>query len=147
MEILKIKSEFATVFLFKPKPSEPNNKTLLPLQLISAKSSFDLLSKAYTQNFFSLKNFFLYTKHSELAHKPALIVSISAGRGGSYPVHELRTSSYKNNRLCYIPEHLIIRNVESFLKQDSSNIKENQFIAQRIEQTLSLLYDLSLIHI
>ena len=64
-----------------------------------------------------LKNFFLMWGKGELAHKPALIVAVSAGDGGAYPVAELRMSSYKNNRLCYIPEQLIVRNVESVLNE------------------------------
>ena len=35
-------------------------------------------------------------------------------------VAELRASSYKNNRLCYIPENLIVRNVGSVLNDDDS---------------------------
>ena len=66
----------------------------------------------------ALKNFFLMWGEGQLAHKPALIVSISSSNGGSYPVAELRMSSYKNNRICYIPEHLIIRNVETIFNKD-----------------------------
>ena len=68
-----------------------------------------------------LKNFFLMWGKGELAHKPALIVAVSAGDGGAYPVAELRMSSYKNNRLCYIPEQVIVRNVESVLNDDGAN--------------------------
>ena len=42
-----------------------------------------------------------------MAHKPGLIVTVSAGLGGSYPVTELRISSHKNTRLCYIPDHVL----------------------------------------
>ena len=59
-----------------------------------------------------LKNFFLICGRAEVGHKPALITTVSSGDGGAYPVAELRMSSYKNNRICYIPEQLIIRNVE-----------------------------------
>ena len=65
-----------------------------------------------------LKNFFLMFNRFQLGHKPAYIVSISSSTGGAYPVAELRMSSYKNNRLCYIPEHLIIRDVEKVLNPD-----------------------------
>ena len=51
-----------------------------------------------------LKNFFLMWGKGELAHKPALIITVSSGDGGSYPVAELRMSSYKNNRICFLPE-------------------------------------------
>ena len=68
-----------------------------------------------------LKNFFLLWGAGELAHKPALIVGVSSSDGGAYPIAELRMSSYKNNRICYIPEQLIIRHVESVLNADASN--------------------------
>jgi len=60
------------------------------------------------------KNIFLLCGNGELAHKPGLIVSISSGNGGSYPISELRSSSYKNTHLMWIPENIIIRNVEEF---------------------------------
>ncbi len=59
-----------------------------------------------------LKNYFLLGDHTTMGHKPALIIGVSSGSGGAYPVAELRSSSYKNTKLCYIPEHIIIRNVE-----------------------------------
>ncbi|MES9850920.1 MAG: NAD(P)H-dependent oxidoreductase [Candidatus Thiodiazotropha sp. L084R] len=65
-----------------------------------------------------LKNFFLMFNHFELGHKPAYIIAVSSGTGGAYPVTELRISSYKNNRLCYIPEHLIVRNCEKVFNEN-----------------------------
>ncbi len=61
------------------------------------------------------KNFFLVFNNGEIFHKPGLIVSISSGTGGAYPVSELRSSSYKNSHVMWIPENIIIRNVEQFL--------------------------------
>ena len=69
----------------------------------------------------ALKNFFLMWGNQELAHKPALIVAVSSGIGGAYPVAELRLSSYKNSRICYIPEQLIIRKVEEVLNPEGPN--------------------------
>ena len=66
-----------------------------------------------------LKNFFLCFGRNELAHKPGLIVAVSSANGGSYPVAELRMSSYKNSRICYMPEQLIIRHVESVLNENA----------------------------
>ena len=57
-----------------------------------------------------LKNFFLLCSGSEeLAHKPALACAVSSGIGGAYVISELRMSSYKNSRICWLPEHLIAR--------------------------------------
>ncbi len=88
-----------------------------------------------------LKNFFLLFGKAELGHKPALIVSVSSGVGGSYPVAELRMSSYKNNRLCYIPEHVIIRDVESILNEDESKNDQHSdsYIRERLQWTLNIL--------
>lgn len=87
-----------------------------------------------------LKNFFLMWKF-ELSHKPALIVAVSSADGGSYPIAELRMSSYKNNRLCYMPEHLIIRNVESVLntKPEDNNIEADAYFRERINWVLPQL--------
>ena len=88
-----------------------------------------------------LKNFFLLFGKNELAHKPALIVSVSAGAGGAYPVAELRMSSYKNSRLCYIPEHVIIRDVESILNEspDDNDPRSDSYIKERLEWSLNIL--------
>ena len=66
-----------------------------------------------------LKNYFLLSNHNIMGNKPALIISVSSGMGGSYPVNELRASSYKNTKLCYIPEHIILRKVEDFLNEET----------------------------
>ncbi len=88
-----------------------------------------------------LKNLFLLVSKHEVGHKPALITAVSSGDGGSYPVAELRMSSYKNNRLCYIPDHLILRNVESILNKDASlnNERSDAYFKERIEWSLGLL--------
>ena len=64
------------------------------------------------------KNFFLICDNGELAHKPGLIISISSGNGGAYPVSELRSSSYKNTHILWIPEHIIIRNVVHYKREN-----------------------------
>ncbi|MEB8432555.1 NAD(P)H-dependent oxidoreductase [Cocleimonas sp. KMM 6892] len=92
----------------------------------------------------ALKNFFLMWK-KQLAHKPALIVAVSSVDGGSYPVAELRMSSYKNNRICYLPEHLIIRNVESVLNDDEekNNSESDAYFRERIQWSLGILNEYS----
>jgi len=92
-----------------------------------------------------LKNFFLLFSKNELGHKPAMIVTVSAGDGGSFPVAELRMSSYKNNRLCYIPEHVIVRHVEQVLNENTAdnNTKSDSFYRERLEWTLKILAEYS----
>ena len=88
-----------------------------------------------------LKNFFLMFNRFELGHKPAFIVSVSSGDGGAYPIAELRMSSYKNNRLCYIPEHLIIRDVESVFNSEAqdNDEKSDSYYKERLKWCLEIL--------
>jgi NAD(P)H-dependent FMN reductase len=88
-----------------------------------------------------LKNFFLIAGKNEVGHKPALIVTVSSADGGAYPVAELRMSSYKNNRICYIPEQVIIRNVESVLNADpaDNNADADSYFRERISWSLQVL--------
>lgn len=88
-----------------------------------------------------LKNFFLMWGKGELAHKPALIITLSSGDGGSYPVAELRMSSYKNNRICFLPEHLIIRNVESIFNINpvNNNSSAQLYFENRLDYCLKQL--------
>ncbi len=88
-----------------------------------------------------LKNFLLLWGNQELAHKPALIVGVSSSVGGTYPVAELRMNSSKNNRLCYIPEHLIIRNVEQVLNDSGDNDADaDPYYRERCAFALNLLH-------
>jgi len=88
-----------------------------------------------------LKNFFLLFNRFELGHKPALITAVSSGDGGAFPIAELRMSSYKNNRICYIPEQLIIRNVEKVLNANPEDNDESAdgYFRSRIDWTMDLL--------
>jgi NAD(P)H-dependent FMN reductase len=92
-----------------------------------------------------LKNFFLLFNKDQLGHKPAMIISVSSGDGGAYPVAELRMSSYKNNRLCYIPEQVIIRDVENVLNEGSNaNERSDAYYRQRIPWALNILKEYAL---
>ena len=90
-----------------------------------------------------LKNFFLYCSIKDVGHKPALITTVSVSRGGSYPVAELRMSSYKNNRLCYIPEHLIVRDATTRFVGDAPANKDDELMRDRADFALRVLLDYS----
>src|SRR5262245_2330305 len=47
-----------------------------------------------------LMNLLLKCSWRETAHKPALLVAVSSGAGGSYPIAELRQFGFKNNFVC-----------------------------------------------
>ena len=88
-----------------------------------------------------LKNFLLFWTKGEIAHKPAFIVTLSIVDGGSYPVAELRMSSYKNSRVCYIPEHLIVRYVEKVFNEDptKNDPSAQEYFVDRLNYDLKLL--------
>ena len=84
------------------------------------------------------KNIFLLCGNGEFSHKPGLIVSVSSGYGGAYPIAELRSSSYKNTHIMWIPENIIIKNVEEFNPgAHGKNIPE--WLDNRIDYVLKLL--------
>lgn len=85
----------------------------------------------------ALKNFLLLTTDEELAHKPALLVSVSASVNGVYPISELRMTGSKNNHACFLPDHLIFRNIEELLTIDHQCI--DQKMHERSQYTMALL--------
>ncbi|WP_313552540.1 NAD(P)H-dependent oxidoreductase [Pseudomonas sp.] len=85
----------------------------------------------------TLKNFLLLCEPSEVGHKPNLIVSCSSSRGGAQPIVELRTSGYKNNKLCHIPDHIHIQKVDEVIKEITSG--RNCYFAKRIDWSVKVL--------
>ena len=119
------------------------NKRLAPLkEQFNESDAFVIISPEWHgQVPAGLKNFFLMFNRFELGHKPAYIITVSSGSGGTYPVSELRMSSYKNNRLCYIPEHLIIRDVEKVFneKDEDNDARSDPYYKERLEWGLNIL--------
>ncbi|MBI2761939.1 MAG: NAD(P)H-dependent oxidoreductase [Chloroflexi bacterium] len=89
----------------------------------------------------TLKNFFLWCNDHELTHKPGLIVAVGRRLGGSYPVAELRMSSYKNTGLCYIPDHIIVRHVESVFNGPEPATEDEALLRDRLCYALALLIE------
>jgi NAD(P)H-dependent FMN reductase len=87
----------------------------------------------------ALKNFLLFCSSGEIAHKPALIATVSSSRGGTYPVSELRMSGYKNSFVCFIPEHLIFREVAKFPGEDDYMVQRSNYALSLLEQYMRSL--------
>ena len=119
------------------------NQRLAPIrEQLTASDAFVIISPEWHgQVPAGLKNFFLLFNRFELGHKPAMIIAVSSADGGSYPVAELRMSSYKNNRICYIPEHVIVRNVENVLNDNTedNNQDADGYFRERISWSLGIL--------
>jgi NAD(P)H-dependent FMN reductase len=153
-QIKKLRPD-ATIFIFdlrnNPLPlwdeskwkSEGNlTKLWAPISLeLSDCDSFIIISPEWSGMVpAGLKNFFLYCDN-ELAHKPATIISVSSSMGGSYPIAELRMSSYKNTHICYIPEHVILQKIDGILNDDvfDEKNKDDYYVKNRILYCLNLL--------
>ncbi len=93
----------------------------------------------------AVKNLFLMCDGTtELADKPALLVGVSSGPGGAYPLAELRMSSYKNTRICYIPEQVVVRDVVGLFEGDRfSATPEAKSLERRLVHALRLLMSYS----
>lgn len=93
----------------------------------------------------ALKNFFCMFGNAEFGHKPGLIVGVSSGRGGAFPVNELRSTNYKNNHICYIPEQVIVRQINDLVLDIEAKKKSEveDFIQQRFEYSLRVLLEYS----
>ncbi|MDA7899072.1 NAD(P)H-dependent oxidoreductase [Pirellulales bacterium] len=88
-----------------------------------------------------LKNLLLFAGQKEVGHKPALVVGVSAARGGSYPISELRMSGYKNNRLLIIPEHILVQDAADMLLGEKSADERDAWLRKRITFANRLLLE------
>ena len=117
-------------------------KTILPPvhKVLNEASGFLIVSPEWAGMVPSgLKNLLLLCSPDQLGHKPAMLVGVSSGRGGAYPVNELRSSGYKNNKLAIMPDHLIVRDCENMLKADEPDTKEDIYMRERIDWSLQVL--------
>ena len=105
-------------------------------ETVSSSDGFIVLSPEYA-GMASAAIKAMFTVVSGFEHKPAMIVTVSASKGGSYPVAELRMSSYKNSKILYIPDHLIVRNVETAFTGDGTEY--DTYITKRAKFTINIL--------
>lgn len=90
----------------------------------------------------AIKNFFLYCTGQELADRPALIVAVSSGNGGSLPASELRATSFKDTQVCYIPEQVIVRRVNAVLNNaEQPESEEDAYVRYRLDYALGVLLE------
>lgn len=84
-----------------------------------------------------LVNFFHYIDQ-ELADKPVYLVGVSAGRGGRYPLLQMRQMGYKNKHFVVIPESLF---VDAVTKNLVEGVMENEYIVKRANYGLRTLIE------
>jgi NAD(P)H-dependent FMN reductase len=57
----------------------------------------------------------LHYAEKEMSDKPVLAVGVSSGRGGRYPLVQMRIMGYKNKNIVVIPENLYFDHIEESL--------------------------------
>lgn len=75
----------------------------------------------------------------QASYKPALLVGVSAGRGGAFPIAELKASGNKNNFINFVPEYLIFRNVSPMFKSEEPANDEEKYIRERSDYAIGIL--------
>ncbi|MDQ2973390.1 MAG: NAD(P)H-dependent oxidoreductase [bacterium] len=89
-----------------------------------------------------LHNLFYYTASATdtkpLAHKPVLLVGVSAGLGGAYPIAQMKSMGQKNNHFVVIPENLRFAHVGDALVDGEIKI---QGLKARTEYSLKILIE------
>ncbi len=89
-------------------------------------------------------NLMVYVGDS-LAHKPVLPVGVSGGRGGAYPLANLRQNGFKDPAYNLIPGSVIVSHVngvlndQSFAGQDSRLNEEENELRLNIDRNLQML--------
>jgi NAD(P)H-dependent FMN reductase len=86
-----------------------------------------------------LGNFLLLCSDQELSYKPVFLIGVSAGASGTYPIAQLRMSASKNNQMVFLPDHLIVRNAEAFIKEDQND--DESHLNARLDFNLKVLLE------
>ncbi|WP_394199799.1 NAD(P)H-dependent oxidoreductase [Shewanella waksmanii] len=87
-----------------------------------------------------LKNFLLMCDNQSTAHKPVLLIAVSSGISGAYPIAELRMNALKNNKMIALPDHLIIRDVTQMLQATNTANTRDIKLRERIRYSQHMLH-------
>ena len=88
---------------------------------------------------YGLINMFLYVKN-EMAHKPVMLTGVSSGRGGTYPIAQMKQLGQKNKHFIISPENLIVSQVKDVMNDDTFNQESNDYaVKQRADYALKIL--------
>ena len=74
-------------------------------------------------------------------HKPAYLVGVSSGTGGRYPIPEMRSSTYKNSFINYLPINAIIDRVNKVINEQGEYVAETEFVRNRIDEGVKVLVE------
>jgi NAD(P)H-dependent FMN reductase len=79
---------------------------------------------------------------NELANKPVMNVGVSAGRGGHYPLAQMRDMGHKNNHFVISPEALLVQGVnDAFNDHNMSEDASDSMLKNRADYSLKILVE------
>jgi NAD(P)H-dependent FMN reductase len=86
-------------------------------------------------------NLLHYIKH-EMAHKPVMLVGVSSGRGGSYPLAQMKQAGQKNRHFVISPENLVVSGVEQMFVDDQMDESSPDYaLKTRADYALKVLLE------
>lgn len=90
-----------------------------------------------------LRQFILMSEKESFSHKPVLVFGVSATPvGGIRPIDDIK-HTFKNARGIFLPEPIVINDVNNFLIGDARDEKREDYISKRADYALSLLVEYS----
>jgi NAD(P)H-dependent FMN reductase len=82
----------------------------------------------------------IHYANDELAHKPVMLVGVSSGLGGAYPIAQMKQIGQKNKHYVISPENLRVAFAEKVLNdQDFSDDSEDISLKLRADYALKIL--------
>lgn len=100
--------------LFDDGETEFSSKNELLAQLNDAQAYVFVSPEWNGMMSHGLINMLHFVSH-EMAHKPVMLVGVSSGRGGTYPISQMKQLGQKNNHYVISPENLIVSDVKNML--------------------------------
>lgn len=89
-----------------------------------------------------LVNMLHFVDH-EMAHKPVMLVAVSSGHGGHYPLMQMRIMNYKNNHFVVSPEALLVQDVKSIMNDHGPADGADASVKKRADYALQILIQYS----
>lgn len=127
--------------MFDDGETVADNKEEL-LRKINEASAFVFVSPEWDGMMsYGLINMMLYIK-DEMAHKPVMLVGVSSGRGGSYPLAQMKQLGQKNRHFIISPENLVVGGVKEMLNdQEMDESSVDYPIKVRADYSLKILIE------
>jgi NAD(P)H-dependent FMN reductase len=122
--------------------NELNQKVSDLKQQLAAADGFIFVSPEWNGMMsLTLPNMLHYVSQ-ELANKPVMLVGVSAGKGGTHPIGQMRLMGPKNRHYVISPENLIVSGVEqAFNDYEWSDDRPDIALKQRADYSLKILFE------